>query len=339
MNVKISFIVIAYNIENYIEKCLTSILGQTLKEIEVIVVNDGSTDGTLDKVKNISKADDRVKILSQKNMGANAARKTGFFNATGEYVVFIDGDDWIDKALAEDMYIFAGKENSDIVCYNYYIYYNENNIVKHIDNYYENIKGYDFLNLILEEKICHTLWNKFIKKEYLDSINFGELYDGSMGEDLAANVLMAVYKPKVAMHEGIYYYYYQRNQSTMNKSSAKLLDIEGSLNCIENILRKQKIYNEFKEKVEFLWFIDCYLAMLLLTNLSIDEYHKKLFYIWKQKNIDIKKNDLCREYMKKVPVNKRLISRVININYTLGVFFISVTRMLKSKKLRGAVYG
>ena len=331
MNIKVSFIVIAYNIESYIERCLMSILGQTLKDIEVIVVNDGSTDKTLEKVKDISKLDNRVKIISQKNMGANAARKVGLFYAKGKYIVFIDGDDWVDKSLAEDMYMFATKKDLDIVCYNYYIYYNESNIIKHIDMNYKDIKEYDFLNLILEEKICHTLWNKFIKKEYLDNVDFEGLYDGSMGEDLAANVLIALYKPKVSMYDGVYYYYYQRNESTMNKSSVKLLDIEGSLNYIEYILKKHKIYNEFKEKVEFLWFIDCYLSMVLITNLSIDKYHKKLFYIWKNKNIDIKRNNLCKDYMKKLPINKRLINKIINKNYTLGVFFILITRLLKGK--------
>lgn len=113
MNPEISVIVPVYNVEKYVEKCINSILGQTYKNFELIIVNDGSTDNSLKKIKKFS--DDRIILIDQKNQGLSGARNTGISKAKGKYVTFIDSDDWISKGYLQEMMYCAHKYNADIV--------------------------------------------------------------------------------------------------------------------------------------------------------------------------------------------------------------------------------
>ena len=97
---KVSIIIPVYNVESYLRRCLDSVVNQTLKDIEIILVNDGSTDGSLAICEEYAKNDDRIKIITRKNGGLSAARNTGLDNATSEYIGFIDSDDWVDKPLS-----------------------------------------------------------------------------------------------------------------------------------------------------------------------------------------------------------------------------------------------
>ena len=100
----ISIIVPAYNASKYIEKCLNSILSQTYKNFEIIVVNDGSTDNTLDILKKCSEQSDKIKIVAQKNKGVSAARNNGLEHAKGQYIAFVDADDTLEQEFLERMY-------------------------------------------------------------------------------------------------------------------------------------------------------------------------------------------------------------------------------------------
>ena len=112
---KVSIIVAAYNIEDYIKRCMYSIVNQTFKDIEIIVVNDGSTDNTLNIINDFAKNDARIKIIDKKNGGLIEARKSGLEIASGEYILFLDGDDWLHLEAIEKLYQEAKKDNFDIV--------------------------------------------------------------------------------------------------------------------------------------------------------------------------------------------------------------------------------
>lgn len=330
--IKVSFIVIAYNIESYIKQCLTSIIGQTLEDIEIIVVNDGSDDNTLNNIESAAKYDNRLKVISQKNKGASEARKTGLNISSGKYIVFIDGDDWIESTLAEELYNLAEKKLVDIICFNYYIEYENKTKEKFVDNNYENIQSDKYLNLILEQKITHNLCNKFIRKSYINKTMFNTVCETSMGEDLAANVVLGIENPKVIMIDKAYYYYYQRSTSTMHKSSRKLLEIETTLNYIENILKQANLFEKYKEQVDFLWFMHCYLARIVYCEVKIDENHRMIYDIWKKKNLNIKNNKFSKEYMKKISIPKKIIKLAFDFNYSFGVFLLKIAhKILKIK--------
>ena len=104
MSVKVSVILPVYNASDYLHQCMDSIVGQTLKDIEIICVDDGSTDNSLDILKEYEQKDKRVKVIQQKNAGAGAARNNGLSIATGEYLSFLDSDDFFEPDMLEKAY-------------------------------------------------------------------------------------------------------------------------------------------------------------------------------------------------------------------------------------------
>ena len=110
--IKVSVIIPVYNVEDYIEKCLDSVVNQTLKEIEIIVVNDGAKDNSMKKIEKYF-SDSRIKIINKQNGGLSSARNAGLKIAKGEYISFIDSDDFIEEKMLEDLY--SENENADIV--------------------------------------------------------------------------------------------------------------------------------------------------------------------------------------------------------------------------------
>ena len=129
---KISVIIPVYNVEKYLKECLNSVINQTLKDLEIICVNDGSIDNSLKIMKEYALKDPRIKILSQKNQGVSEARNFGIKNATGEYVAFLDADDCVSLDFYEKLYTKAKETNSDIVVSEYMYRFNKNSKKKKI---------------------------------------------------------------------------------------------------------------------------------------------------------------------------------------------------------------
>lgn len=134
----VSIIVPVYNVEKYIEECLDSLINQTYKNIEIIIVNDGSPDGSLKICKRYAKKDDRIKIISKDNDGLNMARSTGSGSATGEYIMFVDSDDAITETCVEDLYLLLVEHDTDIAVGGYEKFVNLKETLNK-KNYYSNI--------------------------------------------------------------------------------------------------------------------------------------------------------------------------------------------------------
>ena len=115
MESKVSVIIPVYNTAPYLYRCLNSVINQRLRELEILVVNDGSTDNSLQILEEFAYKDARIKIINQKNQGLSVARNTGLECATGEYIAFLDSDDWFDPIMCYNMYRKALREKSDIV--------------------------------------------------------------------------------------------------------------------------------------------------------------------------------------------------------------------------------
>lgn len=112
--IKISVIIPVYNVEMYLEQCVNSVMNQTLDDIEIICVNDGSTDNSLHILKELATKDKRLKIINQENLGLSEARNRGIKEAIGKYISFIDSDDWIDVDFLEKLYSAAEENQADI---------------------------------------------------------------------------------------------------------------------------------------------------------------------------------------------------------------------------------
>ena len=170
-NELISVIINVYNAEKYIKKCLESVINQTYKNIEILIINDGSTDDTLKICK--SYKDKRIKIITTENQGLSISRNVGIDNAKGNYLYFVDADDFILEDTVEYLYKLLVKYNADVSttkCLEIYNYdYKLENKIEKIDV----LNGIDYLNkILLSLDRCTTTWNKLYKKELFDDLRF-----------------------------------------------------------------------------------------------------------------------------------------------------------------------
>ena len=230
---KISVIIIAYNIEEYIERCLKSVLMQSLSEIEIIIINDGSTDNTLKIINELVINDSRVKIINKKNSGIIEARKSGIEIASGEYILFVDGDDWLELNACDRLYEIATENNLDLIIYNAFWVYKDKKDSYSIIKNKESIKLDPLKNLFLG-KIIPAMWGKLIKREFLNKFNIDYPNKISYGEDLATVSSLLINKPKIDILNECLYNYYQRENSITNMVSNKFLDIIEAINFIEH---------------------------------------------------------------------------------------------------------
>lgn len=176
MTNKISIIVPVYNKEKYIERCITSILKQTYSNIEIIIVNDGSTDNSLKKCKKLQEIDSRIVIINQNNKGVSVARNTGLDVVTGDYIAFIDPDDTIDENYLLELInattllkfdLVVSKINCIIDDSNFYPYNPKNGYPIYFQE--------DFIKLFLNFKVGSAVWGKLFSKNAIGDIRFKKL--------------------------------------------------------------------------------------------------------------------------------------------------------------------
>lgn len=253
-NIKVSIIVPVYNTAKYLPKCLDSVKNQTLKDIEIICINDGSTDNSLDVLNKYSQEDSRFVILMQENQGQSVARNTGIKLAKGEYIGFVDSDDYIELTMFEKLYENANQNKADIsmCCISTF---DENNTYPNdpymtLDLFPKEFehKTFDFnstSNFLF--RICVTPWNKIFKKNFLlNNIIF--FPEGLFFED---NVFFyeSYFKAKKIslLKEKLYNYRKASSTSTTYGADIKKLDFYGIFEKIETILKDLNLYKEYKE--------------------------------------------------------------------------------------------
>lgn len=187
---KVSVIIPVYNVEQYLRECLDSVCGQTLKEIEIICVDDGSTDSSLEILKEYANRDNRITVMKQENLHAGVARNAGLAIAKGEYLSFLDSDDWFELNMLEEMSKKADEDGSDVVVCGCSFY---NNIDKSV--YYPNwIFKDEFIKnreILLNKDISNNifqitnswLWNKLFRHKLITNNNL-KLKNTVSAEDL-----------------------------------------------------------------------------------------------------------------------------------------------------------
>lgn len=314
---KVSVIVAAYNIENYINRCIESLVNQTLYDIEIIVVNDGSTDNTLNNIEQYSKQDHRIKVINKSNEGLVAARKSGFEIANGEYVLFVDGDDWLKLECCDLLYNKAKKDCADIVYYNLIVAKNKK--YKNVNSCIFGIATeYKFLDLILTNKIKANIFLQLINRNFILNNNIKFPEGITYGEDLALSIELALKKPKVTYLDKNLYYYFQRSTSITNQVNNKVFEVEKVIDDVREKLENNNIMNEYQEQYNFLAFIHLYYYRIINVK-YITSLHKELFERWNRKNILIdKKNLYYDEFYKSLSLDKKITIKLYNYNYLLG---------------------
>lgn len=293
---KVSIIVPVYNSEKYLEKCIKSLLNQTLTDIEIIMVNDGSLDSSETIIKKFQQIDSRIILINKQNGGQASARNLGISNSTGEYISFIDSDDYADESLCEKMYEKARLENYDIVCCDYYINTGDT-------NKYFPIFDFDSRELSTNEYIFSGAGpcNKLYKRIFLQENNF-IFPEGIIYEDYASIPGLAAHNPKVFYIKIALFYYVHHVDSTMrsNEYKTKYEDIFEATNILYKSLANTKYYLELESLI-------CY-HLLYLGSLNFYKY-RKFDQIDKISNF-IKKNFpnwQKNKYVKKCPKKERLM--------------------------------
>ncbi|MBU5337320.1 glycosyltransferase family 2 protein [Intestinibacter bartlettii] len=275
----ISIIVPVYNTGKKLRKCIDSILNQTYKNFEVILINDGSTDNSLSICKEYKKKDNRIKIINQDNKGSVYARNSGVELAIGKYIVFIDADDWIDREFLNILYNEAEEYSCDIVACNPYLVYG-NGLIKRIrtdftqDIIFENeeIKNEVLSKLVGDTGFPSSLWGKIYKRNLFE--NYGEYFFRMkfFGEDLALNIELLPKCKKIKVIDKPLYYY--RCGGGTTKYMKNLFEDTITTYCIQKDCIDKYYSNQKKERYAKISFIFLNTYKLVLVNMCSTGHDK-----------------------------------------------------------------
>lgn len=275
----ISIIIPVYNIEKYVERCIMSLCNQTYSNLEIIIIDDGSADNSLSICKNIR--DSRIKIYSQINKGVSSARNFGLKVANGEYIIFVDGDDYLEKNMIEELHKNIIKYKVDISICNYKSIFNKEERLNTSNSMEIVLNKNDFVENLLEKNTFRGyLWNKLIKREVIKNVKFDE--NIHIMEDLIFLLEISSNIKKVYYDSNLYLYnYVQRENSSLKKVTSKYLSI---LNAFPIIFKYISIKSELYNIYMFDYISSSMLIYCLYNDLTKDE-KKKIINI---RNINFK---------------------------------------------------
>lgn len=254
----ISVIVTAYNVEEYIEKCVLSIVDQTYTDIEILIINDGSTDATAEICEKLASCDKRIRVWNQSNQGVTAARKKGISLAKGSYIGFVDGDDYVEKSMYESLLMKIEHTEADFVHSGYY----QNGIkvkcgIREKDCYQINNIENAVRDCLFERTSKYYMtpsnWSKLFKRELIKSAYDEVPNDVTWGEDLLCICNCIVKAQKIGYIDDAYYHYNCRNDSITNTFDysnfkrdgvlyERLMDFANRNQCSELLIDIRKFY-------------------------------------------------------------------------------------------------
>ncbi len=223
---KLSIIVPVYNSEKFLDKCIKSLLNQTMSDFELVLINDGSTDNSLEICNKYKLLDTRIKVFNQVNSGQSTARNVGIDNSTGEFIAFVDSDDWVDVNYFEKLIDACERNDADISCSSIL------RVRKHSRKFrinYSEEKIYtdcqQKVDVARVPDMCYV-WNKVYRRSFINKINL-RFIEGMYFEDVDFVTRAVYYSNKIVTVPGIYYYYWTNSASTvktMLKSDKKRRD-------------------------------------------------------------------------------------------------------------------
>ncbi len=302
---KVSVIVPVYNVEKYLPKCLDTLVNQTLKDIEIIVVNDGATDNSEAVIDSFVYKYPQIISLKKPNGGLSDARNFGLAYATGEYIGFVDSDDYVDIDMYEKLYEKAKEEDSDVVECDLHHVFPDGTIDTEVGERIQDKKQM----LMMGRSV---VWNKIYRRDWL--VQTGILFPkGCIYEDVEFYLKLIPHIRKYSYVDAASIYYVQRGDSINNKQTLKTLDIIKVLGHIKDYYLEQNLFEEYKEALEFF-----YTRILLCSSFSrmcrIPDKKQREEAL--QKNWDTLQNNFPNwhrnPYLKQLKTKRGLYMRCIN---------------------------
>ena len=315
-DVKLSVIIPMYNVQNYVKECLDSLVNQTFKDMEIIVVDDGSTDDSVKIVSEYEKKYPFVKMVHKANGGLSDARNFGLQYAKGKYLAFIDSDDYVDHHLYELMVNEMDKGYDIVVCDIQYFFEDNTGFV---------MKGLDQRNIdnISKKALLSPMfaWNKIYLRSYFD----GYLYPlNTWYEDTPVTTLLFAKTSKIGYVDKPLIYYRQRKDSIMgSNNSIRIKEIFNVMTMVRNNFKKEGLWDKYYDEIEYLhiehlrlygmfrfirspYFKECYLES--------DKVMKENFPEWKK-----------NKYIKDLNIKNRLFLQYYNL-YTKKIFDLLIKK-------------
>ena len=302
---KVSVIVPIYNVEKYLEKCINSLLSQTLEDIQIILVNDGSKDNSGNIAKEYEKNNkDRVIYVEKENGGLSDARNYGLKYATGDFIAFLDSDDYIEKNAYEEMYNKAIEENADYV---------ECDFIWEFPNKIRVDKQYPYKNKKEMLSFVRVVaWNKLIKRQLITDNNL-EFPKGLRYEDVEFTYKLIPFVNKFAYVDKPFIHYVQREDSIANVQNERTAEIFTVLDNVIEFYKKNNIYEKYRDELEYNYarYLLCssLKRMCKIKDKSIRE--KLLTESWERLNLNFpnwKENVI----LKTVNIGKNKYMRTVN---------------------------
>ncbi len=309
---KISIIIPVYNVEKYLKRCLDSVENQKYKNIEVILVNDGSTDKSEEIIKKYQEEYSNIKYLKKINGGLSDSRNFGIKNATGDYICFIDSDDYIDESLLSSLERYLDADYDMIKYKLIKVDENYNQIEKIGGPIFENKTGEEAFNILYgQDVMLQPAWLYLYKKSFWDENKF-QYPVGKIHEDFARTALIMLRAKKVISTNIYGYYYYQSNSSITrgndeSKKMKRALDMLDHYDYMIQIINSYNISKITKENIK-IYYTNC----IILKIEELSEENKKN-YIKEIKKRKMFKNIKARSF-------KQLLKRIIlniNVNWYL----------------------
>ena len=236
---KVSVVVPVYNVEKYLTECLDSIINQTLEDIEIICVNDGSTDSSLEILNNYAQKDKRIIVINKANSGYGNTMNIGINASTGEYIGIIESDDFADKNMFEDLYKTAKENDADIVKSDWYHYWSKNKFSRK-NNRISPAKAFKLTNSKQDKSLLRidpSVWSAIYKRDFLNKYNIRFLETpGASYQDLAFSFKVFALAERVILIDKAYLYYRQDNMNSSVKSKTKVYCVCDEYNEIDRFL-------------------------------------------------------------------------------------------------------
>lgn len=302
IDVLVSIIVPVYKVEKYLHICIDSIINQSYTKLEIILVDDGSPDNCGKVCDEYAKQDKRIKVIHKCNGGLSSARNAGLDIANGDYIYFVDSDDYIDTKLVEDNLNLAIEHNADMVCFNYFEVKNNCNI----NELRPCVSDFDtsrIIDLFYSRGINPSVWSKFYKKYIWENLRFPE---GMNFEDFFVLPFIIEKCNNIVCNDNAYYYYNISNGDSITSTTGRIKALYLDSICYMNFIKvaeRNKWEDRLKIVVEY-----------LCVNVS------KLFYFKFNRNslnneelIKFKKMiKIVNKYKKKLTLRRRISLMGIN---------------------------